>query len=168
MKKIIAGLVVGLLIGLASNAFAAVGDIIEAKFSQFTFMVDGTVKELEADPLVYQGSTYLPVRVVANLVGKEVIYRADSRTIELNTPDIKTTVNHGEEVNGLQEDEGMSIEDQIKQINKQIQLKRASVEIIRGGVMPGDEANQQAYDNAVAELADLEAQKEALEAQLQE
>lgn len=36
--------------------------------------------------MVYQGTTYLPVRVVANMLGKEVVYKIDSKTIELNTP----------------------------------------------------------------------------------
>lgn len=70
----------------SSGTFAAAGDVIEATFSKFTFIVDGETKQLEADPLVYQGSTYLPVRVVANLLGKDVVYKADSKTIELNTP----------------------------------------------------------------------------------
>ena len=64
---------------------AAVNNTVEAVFAKFNFVVNGEQKELEADPLVYQGTTYLPVRVVANMLGYDVTYKADSRTIELNS-----------------------------------------------------------------------------------
>lgn len=76
----------GIVIGSTSSAFAAIGDIVEAQFSKFVIRVDGDEKTLDADPLVYQGTTYLPVRTIANLLGKDVVYKADTRTIELNTP----------------------------------------------------------------------------------
>lgn len=82
MKKFIAGLVIGLLIATAGVGFAA-GEIIQATFAKFNFVVNGEAKTLETDPLVYQGTTYLPVRVVSNLLGYDVTYKADSRTIEL-------------------------------------------------------------------------------------
>lgn len=88
--RISIALCIGILVGSATNAFAAVGDVIEAQFSKFVFKVDGQEKTLESDPLVYQGTTYLPVRVIANLLGKDVVYKADLRTIEINTPvDVK-------------------------------------------------------------------------------
>jgi len=82
MKKFIAGLVIGLLIATAGVGLAA-GEIIQATFAKFNFVVNGEAKTLETDPLVYQGTTYLPVRVVSNLLGYDVTYKADSRTIEL-------------------------------------------------------------------------------------
>lgn len=82
MKKFIAGLVIGLLIATAGVGFAA-GETVQAAFAKFNFVVNGDAKPLEADPLVYQGTTYLPVRVVSNLLGYDVTYKADSRTIEL-------------------------------------------------------------------------------------
>lgn len=82
MKKFIAGLVIGLLIATAGVGFAA-GETVQATFAKFNFVVNGEAKTLEADPLVYQGTTYLPVRVVSNLLGYDVTYKADSRTIEL-------------------------------------------------------------------------------------
>lgn len=81
-------LCLGITIGSASNAFAAIGDIVEAQFAKFTIIVDGEEQTLEADPLVYQGSTYLPVRVFANMLGRDVVFKQDSRTIELNTPKV--------------------------------------------------------------------------------
>jgi len=85
--QIILAIVIGLSIGSTSSVFAEdIGQKVEAQFAKFRFIVDGEEKILEADPLVYQGTTYLPVRVVANMLGKAVVYRADSRTIELITP----------------------------------------------------------------------------------
>ena len=82
MKKFVAGLVIGLLIATAGVGLAA-GETVQATFAKFNFVVNGEAKTLEADPLVYQGTTYLPVRVVSNLLGYDVTYKADSRTIEL-------------------------------------------------------------------------------------
>src|SRR5690554_5182848 len=87
MKKIILALVIGMMIGSATVAIAATSDTVQAVFAKFAFVVDGEEKTLEADPLVYQGSTYLPVRVVSNMLGYDVTYKADSRTIELDSQD---------------------------------------------------------------------------------
>lgn len=85
MKRMIIGIVIGLLIGTAGTAFAATSEPVQAIFAKFNFVVNGEEKTLEADPLVYQGGTYLPVRVVANMLGYDVTYKADSRTIELDS-----------------------------------------------------------------------------------
>lgn len=88
MKKLILGLVLGMLIGSATVAFAAsdlVGTKVTAIFANFNIVINGDAKELETAPLVYNGTSYLPVKEISNLVGYDVTYKADSRTIELNT-----------------------------------------------------------------------------------
>lgn len=80
MKKFVAGLIVGMLI--MGTVFAS-GEIT-AMFTSFNFLVDGETKTLESQPLVYNGTSYLPVREVATLLGYDVEYQADSRTIILN------------------------------------------------------------------------------------
>jgi len=84
--NVIVTLCIGLLLGSATNAFAAINNVVEAQISKFMIIVDGQEQKLEADPLVVNGSAYVPLRVFANMLGKDVIYKADSRTIELNTP----------------------------------------------------------------------------------
>lgn len=84
MRKTIFGLVIGLMIGLSTNAFAAIGDKVEAVFAEFVFVVNGEVKTLDAVPIVINGSSYLPVRSVANILGYDLTYKADLRTIEFN------------------------------------------------------------------------------------
>ncbi|NHN30502.1 stalk domain-containing protein [Paenibacillus agricola] len=85
MKKMILGLVIGMMIGSIATASAASLSEVTAVFANFIFKVNGQVKQLDRDttPLVYNGSSYLPVRGMANLVGFDVDYNTESRTIEL-------------------------------------------------------------------------------------
>lgn len=92
MKKLVIGLIIGLIIGMSGTALAS-SETVQATFQKFKFIVNGVEKQLDADPLVYQGTTYLPVRVVSSLLGYDVTYKADSRTIELTQP---TTSNNRE------------------------------------------------------------------------
>lgn len=87
MRNFFMGLVVGVVIvGFSTNAFAAIGDKVEAIFAEYNILVDGEAQTLEATPVVINDSTYVPLRAMANMLGKDVTYKADSRTIELNTP----------------------------------------------------------------------------------
>lgn len=83
MKKTIIALILGIMIGSAGTAFASLEGEVTAVFAQFKMMINGQEKQLETTPLVYNGTSYLPVREMANLVGYDVTYKADSRTIEL-------------------------------------------------------------------------------------
>ncbi|WP_307397297.1 stalk domain-containing protein [Bacillus horti] len=74
------GLVAGLLIGSVGTA-AANNTAVQAIFSSFTLQVEGV--ELPIEPLVHEGSTYLPVRQVAGMLGFDVSYTSATRTIGL-------------------------------------------------------------------------------------
>jgi hypothetical protein len=78
------GLIVGLLIGASTNAFAAVGDTVQAVFAEFSYVVNGEPTALDSPVLVYDGNSYLRTTQVSNLLGFDVTYKADSRTIEFN------------------------------------------------------------------------------------
>lgn len=166
MKKTVLGLCIGLIIGLSTNAFAAIGDIVEAQFAKFDIVVDGEKKELSADPLVYQGSTYLPVRTVANLVGKDVVYKADSRTIELNTPETEAlTLSENAQI---QED----VAKQIAELNNRIEALKGKVKSTEIAKRMYDseedkQAMQDSIDKTNAAIAELEAKKSQLESQQQ-
>jgi hypothetical protein len=84
LKKLILGLVVGMLLGSSTVAFAATNETVSAVFADFILKINGKEQKLDSQILVYNGTSYLPVRDVANLVGYDVTYKADSRTIELN------------------------------------------------------------------------------------
>lgn len=78
-------LCIGVVIGMTSTAVAApVKQYVQASFEKITFIVNGEEKVLDADPLVYQGSTYLPVRAVLNALGYDVGYKADTKTVTAN------------------------------------------------------------------------------------
>lgn len=85
MKRIIAGIVIGFMIGAASTV-AAQTETVKATFSKFIFVVNGHEQQLNADPVVIDGMTYLPVRAVADLLGYAVKYDKDQRKIELVNP----------------------------------------------------------------------------------
>lgn len=95
MKKIVIALMLGMLIGSTGTTLAAVEDLygteIKAMFAQFNLKVYGVEKKLETAPLVYNGTAYVPLRELGNLLGNDVTYKADTRTIELTA--VSTTDN---------------------------------------------------------------------------
>lgn len=82
MKKFVSGLIVGLL--LTTTVFAS-SEQIQAVFSDFNFKVNGQVQKVETKPLVYKGTSYLPVRELATLLDYDVDYDTNTRTIELSS-----------------------------------------------------------------------------------
>ncbi|GGF72042.1 hypothetical protein GCM10010912_16470 [Paenibacillus albidus] len=85
MKKAIIGLVAGLLIGSAGMAAAATTPTVQAVFAKFTFTVDGQKQTLKNDPLLYKGTTYLPVREVAQMTGYALEYDNTQKSIALKS-----------------------------------------------------------------------------------
>jgi hypothetical protein len=83
MKKYIIGAVVGATLMFSTQAFAAIGEKIEAIYAEFKLIVNGKEIVLDETPIVVNGNSYLPVRSLSNMLGYDVTYRADSRTIEL-------------------------------------------------------------------------------------
>jgi Flp pilus assembly pilin Flp len=77
--------IAGVLIATASTSYAAVGDKVEAIFADFNLIVNGQPQVLQETPLVVNGTSYLPLRSLSNLLGYDVTYKSDSRTIELNS-----------------------------------------------------------------------------------
>lgn len=93
MKKgFILGTAFGMVIGAATMAFAA-NSYIQAVLNQgIKVSLDGEVQEFRDEttneiqyPLTYHDRTYLPLRTVANLVGVEVDYDANTNTAILMT-----------------------------------------------------------------------------------
>jgi hypothetical protein len=99
MKKTVLALALGLTIGSAGTAIAATSETVQAVFAKFNFVVNGESKQLATDPLVVDGTSYLPVREVAGLLGYQLEYDADSRTIKLDggSKDGAQTTNKGDE-----------------------------------------------------------------------
>ncbi|MDQ0091674.1 uncharacterized Zn finger protein (UPF0148 family) [Paenibacillus anaericanus] len=78
-------LCIGIIIGMTSTAAAApVKELVQASFDKIIFVVNGEEKKLDSDPLVYKGTTYLPVRTVLNALGYDVGYKAETKTVTAN------------------------------------------------------------------------------------
>jgi len=84
MKNLSLGILIGFFLSFATTSFAAVGDKVQAVFAQFNYVVNGESKTLDSPVLVYDGNSYLRTTQVSNLLGYDVTYKADNRTIEFN------------------------------------------------------------------------------------
>ena len=80
MKKIMIGLIAGMILTLSVSTYAEeiesyIGKVIEG---QFPVIVDG--KKVDKPGLVIEGTTYLPVRATADLFGYDIAF-VDSQVI---------------------------------------------------------------------------------------
>lgn len=80
MKRTIFALAIGMLIGSAATAFAANSEAVQAVFAKFNLQINNQ-KAVEIEPLVFDGTTYLPVRTLGEILGFEVDYDDKTRTI---------------------------------------------------------------------------------------
>lgn len=92
MKKFILGFVLGALIFGGISVFAIGPERIEAVFAEYNILVNGKTVDLEDSRIISKdGSSYLPLRKTANLLGYDVTYKADSRTIVLDSVSVQET-----------------------------------------------------------------------------
>lgn len=91
-KQLIIGTVFGFTLATSTGALAAVNDKVEAIFAEFNFIINGKPVTLDETPLVYNGTSYLPVRSLSNALGMDVTYKSDSRTIEINNTSVTDNV----------------------------------------------------------------------------
>ncbi len=103
MKSYLKGLVTGFLISACLFAIPVLGDNIEVLFNSVRININGldkiqwgeniTLDDGSTTPssLLYNGTTYLPLRKIGELTNKEVCYNGDTKTVTL-TP-IEQNVN---------------------------------------------------------------------------
>lgn len=80
MKRFFVGLLVAIMLATATPAFAST---LSATTAQFTVKVNGVAAQLSASPVLISGSTYLPLRATADLLGYDVGYDGANRIISL-------------------------------------------------------------------------------------
>jgi hypothetical protein len=90
MKKIILGIIVGIVVTMSTNVLAA-SDLL-AKYASLKFIIDGESKTLSNQPVLINGSTYLPLREIGTLLDYKVDYNGKSKTITLTENQTTTTV----------------------------------------------------------------------------
>ncbi|MFR9534999.1 MAG: stalk domain-containing protein, partial [Rikenellaceae bacterium] len=87
LKDVLLGAVAAsLIIGVAPTVFATVGDFdIPVTYKDIKIFVDGEELVTDKEAFTYKGTTFLPVRAVAEAVGKEVVWDGDTMSIHLNS-----------------------------------------------------------------------------------
>jgi hypothetical protein len=90
MKKLTIGIIIGFILAFSTNAIAAIGDTVQAVFAQFTYVVNGETKTLDTPVLVHEGNSYLRTTQISNMLGYDVTYKADTRTIVFTNPEVTT------------------------------------------------------------------------------
>lgn len=84
MRKFITGLLVGLILASTVSVFADSTQTISAVFGKVKLMVDG--KAIDRETLLYNGTTYVPLRAAGEALGKEVTYDNNTSTAYLDPP----------------------------------------------------------------------------------
>ncbi|WP_058485677.1 CAP-associated domain-containing protein [Defluviitalea phaphyphila] len=82
---------------------------IQVAFSNIPIYVEGTKANFTKSPMIYNGTTYLPVRSVAETLGKKVLYDKESSSIyiysEGNEPEIKKEITNNNDTSKVSEAE---------------------------------------------------------------
>ena len=112
MKGYIKGLIAGLLIGASVTSIPAVAENIDALFNEVRINIGGIDRvswgeNIKFDDgteapysILYNGTTYLPLRKTAELLGKEVYWNGDSKTVSVVDSGSKTTLAEKPDKNG--------------------------------------------------------------------
>ena len=84
-KDFVAGAVVATIaVGGVTTAFARSGNFsIPVTFRNISIKIDGDTLITDKEPFIYDGTTYLPIRAVAEAVDKEVSWDDSTKTVSL-------------------------------------------------------------------------------------
>jgi hypothetical protein len=83
MKKFILGIVCGVALTATTAVYAS--DTIQAYLFPAKFVINGETKNLDGyDTLNYKGSTYVPIRFIAESMGSKVAYEDATKTITVD------------------------------------------------------------------------------------
>jgi hypothetical protein len=84
LKKYVIGFLAGIIFATSTSVLAASTDLL-ATISSFNFVVNNVPKKLDSNPVVIDGSSYLPVKAVSEMLGYDVKYIDETRTINLTS-----------------------------------------------------------------------------------
>lgn len=83
IKFLTIGLIIGVLLTMTTPVLAeSIVKQIDVIFNNVNVNVNG--EELEADNILYNGTTYIPIRDVAEILGKDVIWEQETMTVNIN------------------------------------------------------------------------------------
>jgi len=88
-RMLIIGLIAGVMLTISATAFAAGGiSKIEAYLREgFTFKVNGQAATLQNTPIVYNDTSYMPVRELAGMLGYDVGFEDNTITLDAKMSD---------------------------------------------------------------------------------
>lgn len=84
-KHFIAGALFGAIVASStvSAATPEIANAVQAVFAEFNLVVDGEEKQIKKDPLIVDGTAYYPIREMSELLGYNLEWQEDTRTIQL-------------------------------------------------------------------------------------
>lgn len=132
MKKIFTGVVIGIVLALSISVFAATYTAVKATFEIF---VNGERFE-NAEPVVINGRTYLPVRALSEAMGVPINWNEELRRVELGKAKDLSLFNRNNPA-PLNETQVVSVDDILDTYKAEITI----TEIVRGDI-----ANQMIAD----------------------
>jgi hypothetical protein len=134
MKKFLIGLLVGIALSFSSVAFAN-NEEVKGIFASFRILINGKEIQLEQQPLVIDGSTYLPLRKISELFGYEVQYEDSTRTISLSNDGKKYLSNlDKEEYSNLQSQDQPTNHFVLDLKNKYSSNGKLNLDLIKEGI----------------------------------
>jgi hypothetical protein len=95
-KSILIGIIIGIV--LTSSVFADISSI-QVWFNDIKVSLDGVILEMKdakgnpVQPMVYNGTTYLPARALCEALGKDIKMNEITNVLEITTPTVSTTTN---------------------------------------------------------------------------
>lgn len=93
MKKIVIGFIIGCLLMTTPVLAESFTKTIEVVFDSVNVQING--KDLDANSILYNGTTYLPVRKVAEAVGKNIIWNQQTMTANIVDEELPEIVDYG-------------------------------------------------------------------------
>lgn len=93
VKDMVCGaLIASLVLCSGTVAFAKVANMnIPVSYSNIKVVIDGKQLQTSKEPFTYEGTTYLPIRAVAEAVGKDVTWDGATKTVYLGAVPSSTT-----------------------------------------------------------------------------
>lgn len=92
IKDMLCGaLITAMVLSMGTVAFAKAANVnIPVTYNNIKVIVDGKQLTTSKEPFTYEGTTYLPIRAVAEAVGKDVSWDGKTQTVTLSSQDTAT------------------------------------------------------------------------------
>ena len=94
MKKVILGLIIGIVISTGTIYAKQINDTIEIAYNNIKILSFRTrvhsrkeiPTESYVEPFIYEGTTYVPIRAISQAFGKRVDWNDETKTVEICQP----------------------------------------------------------------------------------